>query len=141
MLTRDGHTDLQALTERDALALLRSQTVGRLAVLDGGHPLVLPVAFGLVDDVPVFRTGGGAKLRAARGSPASFEVDEIHPMTWAGWSVVVRGRARAVREPAQLARLRALALEYWSVGDKPDYVEITPTLVSGRRVHQGGEAR
>ena len=141
MLT-DPRTWLEILGTEECWRLLGTVPVGRLAVVTDGQPEIFPVNFVVGDGAVVFRTEAGTKLAAVDGNPAvCFEADEIDPATRSGWSVVVRGRARAVREPAQLARLRALALEYWSVGDKPDYVEITPTLVSGRRVHQGGEAR
>lgn len=63
--------------ERDeCLALLRSAEVGRLAVGDGGQPLVFPVNFAMAGESPVFRTAPGTKLQA-EGRRVCFEVDEV----------------------------------------------------------------
>jgi uncharacterized protein len=57
----------------------------------------------------VFRTGEGTKLDAAIvGSRVAFEVDETDAAARTGWSVVVRGEAVEVTDPAELARLRKL---------------------------------
>lgn len=132
----DPRTWLEILGSDECWQLLATVPVGRLAVVTDGQPEIFPVNFAVDGQAVVFRTQAGTKLAAVDGNPAvCFEADAIDTGTRSGWSVVIRGRAKAVRAPEHLRRLQALPLEYWAVGDKPDYVEITPTAVSGRRIH------
>jgi uncharacterized protein len=64
----------------------------------------------------------------------AFEVDGTDAATRTGWSVVVRGEAVEVTDPAELARLRGLPLYPWAPGAKSRYVRILPALVTGRRI-------
>jgi hypothetical protein len=58
-------------------------------------------------------------------------VDEIEQT---GWSVLARGDAEEVTDPAQLNRLKGLPLTPWAPGDKAHYVQIGAAQMSGRRV-------
>ena len=51
-----------------------------------------------------------------------------------GWSVLVRGEAVEVTNPAELARLRELPLNPWVPGAKSRYVRILPAALTGRRI-------
>jgi len=71
----------------------------------------------------VFRTDEGMKLDAAScGSRVAFEVDGTDAVAHTGWSVLVRGEAVEVIDPAELARLRKLRLTPWAPGTKTRYV-------------------
>lgn len=131
----DNRSGFEVLDRRECLRLLAGEVVGRVAVVEAGSPLVLPVNFGLDGDIVVFRTGPGTKLSEARGHAACFEVDDFDRETRSGWSVVVRGRMEEVTEysPALLARLAHLA-EPWLDGDRNHVVRIVPTSITGRRV-------
>jgi len=95
----------------------------------------------------VFRTDEGSKLDAAcRGSRVAFEIDGTDAAARTGWSVLVRGEAIEVTDPAELARLRKLPLDPWAPGAKTHYVRILPAALTGRLIrppggssHQGGE--
>ena len=51
------------------------------------------------------------------------------------WSVLVRGVAREVSDPAELRAARALSLEPWAIDGAADhYVRVEPTLITGRRI-------
>jgi len=39
-----------------------------------------------------------------------------------------------VSDPAELARVRRLPLQLWAPGAKGHYVQILPTLLTGRRI-------
>jgi nitroimidazol reductase NimA-like FMN-containing flavoprotein (pyridoxamine 5'-phosphate oxidase superfamily) len=83
----------------------------------------------------VFRTDPGSKFDAAvQESHVAFEVDWVEPTWQTGWSVVVRGQAHLVADPAELQRARRLPLSPWAVGDKEHYVSIETKLISGRRL-------
>ena len=73
----------------------------------------------------VFRTDPGSKLDAiAGGARVAFEVDAVDEGSRTGWSVVVRGQAAEVSEPADLDRLHVLPLQRWASGAKARYVTI-----------------
>jgi nitroimidazol reductase NimA-like FMN-containing flavoprotein (pyridoxamine 5'-phosphate oxidase superfamily) len=137
MLT-DPRTWMEILGTEDCWELLASRPVGRVAVATDNRPEIYPVNHVVDDRSIVFRTEAGTKLAALDGNPSvCFEVDDLDLGARTGWSVVVHGRARTLGTPAEIARVRALALEYWAVGDKPNFVQITATSVSGRRIHAG----
>jgi uncharacterized protein len=123
------------LAKSECFELLARERLGRVAVVDGRGPIVFPVNFVLDHHMVVLRTDEGTKLDAAiRGSRVAFEIDGTDPATRAGWSVVVRGEAVEVRDPAELARLRKLPLCPWAPGVKSHYVRILPAVLTGRRI-------
>jgi nitroimidazol reductase NimA-like FMN-containing flavoprotein (pyridoxamine 5'-phosphate oxidase superfamily) len=129
----------QELTKTECFDLLARQWLGRIAVMDHHGPVVVPVNYILDRHMVVFRTDEGTKLDAAcRGSRVAFEIDEIDAATRTGWSVLVRGEAVQVTDPAELGRLRELPLEPWAPGAKARYVRILPAVVTGRRISVPG---
>ena len=129
----------QELTKSECFALLSGERLGRVAVVDDQGPIVFPVNFVLDRHMVVFRTDEGTKLDAAtRGSRVAFEVDGTDEAARTGWSVVVRGEATEVTDPAELARLRKLRLSPWAPGAKSRYVRILPAKLTGRRIWAPG---
>jgi nitroimidazol reductase NimA-like FMN-containing flavoprotein (pyridoxamine 5'-phosphate oxidase superfamily) len=136
----------QELTKSECFELVAREHVGRVAVVDDRGPVVFPVNFVLDHHIVVFRTDEGTKLHAAcRGSRVAFEVDGTDAAAHTGWSVLVRGEAVEVTDPAELARLRKLPLDPWAPGAKTRYVRILPSVLTGRRIwapgpsHRGAE--
>jgi nitroimidazol reductase NimA-like FMN-containing flavoprotein (pyridoxamine 5'-phosphate oxidase superfamily) len=131
----DTRTGIEVLDRTDCFELLASTTVGRIAVVDAGHPVIFPVNYAMDDEHIVFRTAPGTKFDSTvRGAPVSFEIDWTDTATRAAWSVVVTGWARVVETPDELARAEALDLDPWSDHDKPHFVAVHPERVSGRRI-------
>jgi nitroimidazol reductase NimA-like FMN-containing flavoprotein (pyridoxamine 5'-phosphate oxidase superfamily) len=125
----------QELTKSECFKLLSGQRLGRVAVVDDQGPIVFPVNFVLDRHMVVFRTDEGTKLdAAARGSRVAFEIDGTDEAARTGWSVLVRGEATEVTDPAELARLRALRVAPWAPGAKAHYVRILPAKLTGRRI-------
>jgi nitroimidazol reductase NimA-like FMN-containing flavoprotein (pyridoxamine 5'-phosphate oxidase superfamily) len=125
----------QELTKDECFWLLARQRLGRLVLVDDRGPLALPVNFVLDEHTVLFRTDAGTKLDVAgRGARVAFEVDGVDEVTRTGWSVLVRGEAVEVTDPAELARVRRLPLYPWAPGAKGHYVRILPTLLTGRRI-------
>ena len=126
----DGPT-LDELSREECLKLLAGHRVGRIAVATpGASPLVLPVNYLLDGDVVVFRSGPGSKLRALRGTPVSFQLDEVDELHRTGWSVLVRGAAyEATRWDTE-----HLPLTAWAPGDKGHWIRVVPTAITGRRI-------
>jgi nitroimidazol reductase NimA-like FMN-containing flavoprotein (pyridoxamine 5'-phosphate oxidase superfamily) len=125
----------QELAKSECFELLAREHLGRVAVVDDRGPIVFPVNFIFDRHMVVLRTDEGTKLDAAiRGSRVAFEIDGADPATRTGWSVVVRGEAVEVTDPAELARLRKLPLDPWAPGAKARYVRVLPATVTGRRI-------
>jgi nitroimidazol reductase NimA-like FMN-containing flavoprotein (pyridoxamine 5'-phosphate oxidase superfamily) len=125
----------QELADVECHKLLAERHLGRLALTDPDEPVIFPVNYVLDEGAVVFRTDPGSKLDAiAGGARVAFEVDAVDEGSRTGWSVVVRGRAAEVSEPADLDRLRGLPLYPWAPGAKARYVRIRPVSVTGRRI-------
>lgn len=126
---------LEILSRTECLRLLSKVTIGRLAVTDRGLPVVHPVNFVLDGEHIVFRTSAANKLAAAtRDAVVAFEADDFDVRRRSGWSVMVTGRAVAVTDPENVARLRTLALDPWVPNRPEHYVQVSLDLVTGRRV-------
>lgn len=131
----DSRTDVEIIDRKGCLELLRGEVVGRIGIVEGTAPLVLPINYALHDDQVVFRTGPGSKLVASHGSSACFEIDGFDPPTRSGWSVVVRGRLEEVTDADRslLDQLADLA-DPWLGAGRPNVVRLIPSVISGRRV-------
>jgi nitroimidazol reductase NimA-like FMN-containing flavoprotein (pyridoxamine 5'-phosphate oxidase superfamily) len=135
MAVSEDATWVEHLTASQCRALLASVPVGRVGVLHDSAPEIYPVNHAVDAGTVVFRTDPGTKLAALLRSPAvCFEVDGIDPGAATGWSVLVKGRATEVDDPAERARLEALPLRFWGVGEKAHWVRIVADEVSGRRI-------
>jgi nitroimidazol reductase NimA-like FMN-containing flavoprotein (pyridoxamine 5'-phosphate oxidase superfamily) len=131
----DGRTGIEVMDRAECLQALRSDDVGRVAVVEGGHPVIFPVNYALDGEHIVFRTAEGTKLDAtSRGGPVSFEVDDTDRHTRTGWSVIVTGWARVVTNPDDIARLEKLDLRPWSEHRKDNWVAVHPERITGRRI-------
>jgi nitroimidazol reductase NimA-like FMN-containing flavoprotein (pyridoxamine 5'-phosphate oxidase superfamily) len=129
----------QELSKSECFGLLAQERVGRVAFVDDLGPIVMPVNFVLDRHMVVFRTDSGTKLDAAiRGSRVAFEIDGTDEAARTGWSVVIRGEAIEVTDPAELERLRRLPLQPWAPGAKTHYVRILPAVLTGRRISASG---
>ena len=117
-------------------SMLKVRSIGRIALLAAGEPLILPVLFSFVHGTIVFRTAPGEKLDAVwQNAPAAFEVDSWDTPTRTGWSVLVRGRTEAVHDEGQIAELESLGLEEWVPSVQPTtWVRIHPVEITGRRI-------
>jgi nitroimidazol reductase NimA-like FMN-containing flavoprotein (pyridoxamine 5'-phosphate oxidase superfamily) len=124
---------IEALELDECLELLRRSTVGRIAVLVDGGPVVFPVNHRLADyegeHALFLRTHGGSTIDRAPAAVA-FQIDGLDPHRHEGWSVLVRGHLRHLEEGVA----DALALETWA-GPRDRWVVIVPTEISGRRLH------
>jgi len=69
----------------------------------------------------------------------SFEVDRVDVALSEGWSVLVTGQARRVRDPVEADALTGLGLQPWAGGDRHALVRIEPDEVTGRVIVTLGE--
>jgi uncharacterized protein len=126
------------LDRDECLALFDRSSLGRLAVVVEGRPLVFPVNFALDGDAIVLRTDGGTKLYGARNGPVAFECDGTDGVYHTGWSVLATGNADEVRDDAELARMERLPLGVWCPGPKATWLRIRPRSLTGRRIPAHG---
>ncbi|MFE0477322.1 helix-turn-helix domain-containing protein [Streptomyces sp. NPDC058947] len=123
------------LTEAECRSLLATHGVGRLAVPADTGPLVVPVNYQVAEGAIVYRTEPGTTPAQADGHQVAFEVDRIDEAFSEGWSVLVRGPARAVTDPDEAARLDEQAFTTpWAGGPRDLWLRIEPVTVTGRRI-------
>lgn len=139
MATIDGRTSLEFLNAPTCWELLASTPVGRIGVLNDSAPEIYPLNHVVDDRTIVFRTDPGTKLRGLLRSPSvCYEVDGFDPDGTTGWSVLVKGRAVQIKDPAELRAVSQLPLHLWTIGDKVHWVRIVPVEVTGRRIWAPG---
>jgi nitroimidazol reductase NimA-like FMN-containing flavoprotein (pyridoxamine 5'-phosphate oxidase superfamily) len=131
---------IEALSIDECWALLDRNTVGRLAVDNGGQPDIFPINYVVEsrtgDRAIVFRSGPGTKLAAAvLMHHVAFEIDGYEPHGRTAWSVVLRGRAHEIEGMEEVFAAEDLPLFPWAAHPKPVFVRITPNEVTGRRFH------
>jgi hypothetical protein len=108
--------------------LLHSRTLGRVAVVSGALPLIIPVEYVFEESSITFRCDHDARLRAATpGDVLAFEVDAYDPESGGVASVHVLGRTSVFgHTPASDPLTRH------------EYVRLHCEIVRGRRVPARG---
>lgn len=141
MRTKES-VQLEVLDRRTCLSLLGEGVIGRLAVVAGGAPHILPVNYVLAGEELMFRSGPGTKLRAAERAPACLEIDSFDAETRTGWSVVASGRLEEITEhqATLLAEAKRLPIEPWAGGPKLHWLRLIPSRITGRRVLAGARS-
>lgn len=122
------------LATNECWRLLRSVSVGRLALWVNDHPDIFPVNYKVDHGTLVFRTGAGTKLSAALSdTPVAMEADGVDSDSGVAWSVVVKGQGAAIERTQEVLDTVGLLLFPWETGHKDHFVRIVPDDVSGRR--------
>ena len=130
-----GSPEFTELDAGECRSLLGTHGVGRIAVSTGSGPVVVPVNYSVVDGAIVFRTAPGTTPSLAVGRRVAFEVDRIDDAFSRGWSVLVRGRGRAVTDPDEARRLADGAHSRpWVGGERELWVRVDMQAVTGRRI-------
>jgi nitroimidazol reductase NimA-like FMN-containing flavoprotein (pyridoxamine 5'-phosphate oxidase superfamily) len=130
------HLGTTVLSGDDCLDLLRTQTVGRLAVSIRDLPDIFPINDAVDRGGVVFRTAAGTKLAAAvLGRGVSFEIDGVDDAAGEAWSVIVKGHAVEITDMYELLDALALPLFPWHAAPKHRFVRIDPVEITGRRFH------
>ena len=130
----DERPTVDELSESACWALLRTTSVGRLAVWAHDHPDIFPINFAVDHGTVVFRSAAGTKVSAALSdSPVALEADGYDEETAEAWSVVVKGSAEEIGTGQELLDTIELPLFPWQAGGKGRFIRIVPTTTSGRR--------
>ena len=128
------------LQRDECIELLAKTGFGRLAVSPPDWrtpPVIRPVSyvFDRASQSVAFRTARGSKFTALLLSgQAAFEIDGIDPAERTGWSVIVQGPIEEVKNTTEVHRLESLDLHSWAPGEKPHWIRLRATVVSGRRI-------
>lgn len=123
-------TGIEVVDGDECLRLLRGRAVGRLGIVVGGEPLILPVNYAVLGETIVFRSAPGSKLDMGPRAPACFEVDEFDQSMSAGWSVLVNGRL----EEIDADEAGAADVTPWAPGEREHWMRLVPRRITGRRV-------
>lgn len=129
------HSGIEVLDSEECRRLLAQDEIGRLAILIGATPMILPVNYALDGDDIVFRTMPGSRLDVGQGR-AAFEVDSFDRTRKCGWSVLVTGHLEEVSwyQSKDRTRVEALPLEPWVSGERNLWLRLRPSFISGRIV-------
>ena len=77
----------------------------------------------------------GALSALANPTNVAFEIDDVDQQAGAGWSVLVRGRAKAVRQAYDVMTLWGTeGIVPWASGTRNLFVAIAPRTITGRAV-------
>jgi Pyridoxamine 5'-phosphate oxidase len=127
---------LEELPLDTCLALLRSQNVGRIAVIEHDAPVVLPINFKLVERAGpcwvAIRTRPGNVIDRAP-MPVAFEIDGFDAAEQEGWSVLVRGTLHHVR-PDTGDFAERFDPQPWMENERDAWLIIEPFSITGRRL-------
>ncbi len=130
------HHGLAVLTAEDCWERIVATPIGRIAFVDAGEPLILPVTHGVHRHSIVFRSGIGTKLDTAEmAKPLAFEADQWNAEDRTGWSVLARGVADTVLDDELIGELDALGVLPW-LEEAADgtWVRLRVDEISGREL-------
>jgi hypothetical protein len=134
--------EIEPLDEDECLRLISPGGVGRLAYTGRWGLTVLPVNYKLHDGAIVFRTALNSPtdedLRtgiAHADYRVAFEIDEVDKQAQEGWSVLIHGAAHHLDAEDDRASVAAAGVQPWAAGSRDHYVRITPSRITGRRLH------
>lgn len=123
-----GH--LTTLDATECRLLLATRNFGRVGWNSPSGVQILPVSYGLVDDLIVFRTAAGSPLaQLVHAVEVSFQVDDLDAETETGWSVLVHGMSGA-----PVATLPQEMPDPWAPGDRPIVIGVLPDHYAGRSI-------
>lgn len=134
----DESNPFEALDHDECWRLLRTSSVGRLAVSVADQPDIFPVNYVVAEDRLVFRTAPGAKLvHVAVNEQIALQADDVRAEEV--WSVVVKGTARILDRQSEVDAAERLSLHPMLPTLKYTFVEITPIETTGIRFVPGPE--
>ena len=123
---------LRELSREESLRLLSSVSLGRVVFTHQALPAIRPVNHLVDDGQVIIRTHPGAAILTAaqRGVVVAYEADVLDPEAHVGWSVVVTGVARPVRDPRAAADYRR-RLRPWIDRPMDQVIAISADIVTG----------
>jgi len=127
---------MEELSRAESLRLLGTVSFGRIGFTIRGLQTIRPVNHLMEGENVIIRTHEWSDLGSAaagEGATVAYQADDIDTDRHLGWSVIVRGRVRAVSDDDEAARYRE-RLSTWAPGERDHVLFIEPMLVSGIRL-------
>jgi nitroimidazol reductase NimA-like FMN-containing flavoprotein (pyridoxamine 5'-phosphate oxidase superfamily) len=122
---------MRELGADECWARLERGTVGRVGFTSGRDQVILPVNYRVAGHSIVIRTGYSELLdMVGPGATVAFEVDELDEARETGWSVLLKGHASEVTDPA----VQSLRLRPWASGYRNHWLRIVPWSVTGLEI-------
>jgi hypothetical protein len=124
------------LTRAESWQLLAGVSLGRFVFTQRAMPAVRLVNHLTDNRSIIIRTHLGAAIAGRSsedGAVVCYEADDIDRSRHTGWSVIVTGTARLVRDPAAVRRYEPV-LQPWTDGQRDCFIAITPQLITGLRL-------
>ncbi|MEV8099896.1 pyridoxamine 5'-phosphate oxidase family protein [Kitasatospora sp. NPDC085879] len=132
---------VEQLAPAECWAKLASGGIGRVVLSTADGPVALPVNFRVLDGSVVYRTAEGSSVCPEAGAPLAFEADRVDEALSSGWSVLVKGTAVRLDEPAVVEHLVHRGRPDPWVGEGRDvWIRIRTSSVTGRRIRTDGPA-
>ncbi|MGV8897315.1 MAG: pyridoxamine 5'-phosphate oxidase family protein [Rhodoglobus sp.] len=134
-LTPEETDRVDELDTDECWALLEAAPVGRLAARAGDGVDIFPVNFTVKDGAVYLRSAPGSKLvDITNASSVAFEIDGSRRRTH--WSVVIHGEAKRMSYDTDIVHSGVLELATMTSSSKWNYIQITPSSITGRRFKQ-----
>jgi nitroimidazol reductase NimA-like FMN-containing flavoprotein (pyridoxamine 5'-phosphate oxidase superfamily) len=130
---------LEVMSADECTTFLGLSSVGRIAFVIAGRPMVFPVNYRWLADAPgpwvLLRTHPGHSVDMAPAEVA-FEIDGIDHEHEQGWSVLVRGTLRHL-DADEVERYVGTRFDPkpWVHDSRTAWLAIEPLLTTGRRLH------
>lgn len=150
MLIRDRNNDdcgtvqqetappVTELSPAECWQYLGEARFGRLGVYGEGEIDIIPINIVARNNKVYFRSGAGSKLKKLlEHDRVTVEIDSVQGGM--AYSVVARGQARILSGEDEIAMVNQLPLVPWIPTVKREYVEVSPTKVTGRHFQLGHE--
>jgi len=127
------HSGIEVINADECRRLLGEDVIGRVAVVIGATPMILPVNYAVDGEDIIMRTMPGSRLDIGQGH-AAFEVDSFDRATQSGWSVLFTGQLEEVTgyQAKDMERLQELPVDPWAPGDRTLWLRLRPRFVTGR---------
>lgn len=126
------HPDVEPLTAEQCEVHLGMAEFGRLIYARARGPVAIPVNYEYTEGKIVISTDSDKAAWLEGLRIVGFEVDRVDEGLSEGWSVLVTGEVRSVRDPDEQQRLLSLGLASWGDGEEHSLIVITPTHITGR---------
>jgi uncharacterized protein len=127
----DQHLSRSVIPAWECYRLLEQHRVGRLAIIEAGYPVSIPVSYRLSGTPAgqriVFRTAPSAIIAQYEGR-ASLEVDHIDEQAKSAWSVIARGTLHRLFGDGTVPDPQP-----WLIEGRDQWLALEVVAVSGRR--------
>lgn len=122
------------------MRLLATVSFGRVVYTHRSLPAVRPVNHLMDGETIIIRTSQWSELVSvvSEGAVVAYEADNIDLERHLGWSVIVRGPARAVADADEATRYMA-RLTSWAAGQRDFVIRIEPVFVNGMMLVESEE--